>query len=364
MTRFKYFFWLLSTLLWIPLVTFSQQNYKDHSFTRIDSFAKTVKFKKNVYQLTKELTDPYPEQLEKTRAIFVWITENIRYDYKFYNSGKEIKTPECKDGMNCEQLFLEWENKYINRILKKKKGICGGYSRLFKKMCDIAGITCEIIEGYTRTNPYQVGNPGNLDHAWNVIYIDSAYFLLDATWAAGGCIEDEESGKLLSYKKNFNNYYWLTPFHEFTRNHYPKNGKWVFEPNYTKEKFAANPYYSSDIISKITLITPHSGIIDVLKGDTLRFKFKFSDYISHLQVNTNVTRSPDIFKWESVKRRKKVLMLDTLALKKQKYIHYTLNDDIYEFEYVVTDESIYYLDILFEYRRVMRFKINIVKKAT
>jgi len=48
----------------IPLVALSQQYSKDHSFTRIDSFAKTVKFKKNVYQLTKELTDPYPEQLE------------------------------------------------------------------------------------------------------------------------------------------------------------------------------------------------------------------------------------------------------------------------------------------------------------
>ncbi|SFD57178.1 hypothetical protein SAMN05518672_102458 [Chitinophaga sp. CF118] len=31
----------------------------------------------------------------------------------------------------------------------------------------------------------------------------------------------------------------------------------------------------------------------------------------------------------------------------------------YEFEYIVTDNSLYYLDILFNYQRTLRFKMKI-----
>ena len=77
---------------------------------------------------------------------------------------------------------------------------------LFKRMCNIAGLKSEIIPGYTRTEYYQVGTSGALDHAWNSILIDSTYYLLDATWAAGGSSSDD-NGKLLDYVKRFDEYY-------------------------------------------------------------------------------------------------------------------------------------------------------------
>jgi transglutaminase/protease-like cytokinesis protein 3 len=40
-----------------------------------------------------------------------------------------------------------WETKYIDKVLKKKKAVCQGYSMLFKKMCDIAGLKSEIVTG-------------------------------------------------------------------------------------------------------------------------------------------------------------------------------------------------------------------------
>lgn len=58
---------------------------KENKFVAVDSFAKTVKYKNDLTNLTNELTRRYPDQLQKTRAIFRWITENIAYDYKYVN---------------------------------------------------------------------------------------------------------------------------------------------------------------------------------------------------------------------------------------------------------------------------------------
>jgi hypothetical protein len=353
---------LTSIILFFPFLIFSQPPKVSIDFSEVDGLARAVKYKNDIYRLTNDLTKPYPEQLLKARAIFIWIAENIRYDYKFYNKEKEVKTPKCKTGMNCEQLLIEWENEYLKKVLKKGKGICGGYAMLFKKMCDIAGIKSEIISGYTKTKPYQVGSTGPVDHAWNAIWLDSTYYLLDATWAAGVCPEDEETGKLIGFQKHFNNYYWLTPFKDLARDHYPKDAKWVFESNYTKEKFAATPYYDPDIISKIKLITPESGIINVKKGDTIRFKLDYSDRFQLLQINSNVFRNVQVWNWQNISKRKKGWQQDTLALKKQQYVRYKRTGDRYEFEYLVTDNSLYYLEILFDYRPIMRFKVNVAKQ--
>ena len=345
-------------LLFLPVIGLSQT--KPGDLFPVDSFACTVKYKNNLVNLTKELTDRYPEQLYKTRAIFKWITENIGYDYKFYNKynykGKDPKTYHCRNDRDCEARKIAWEIKYIDKILRKKKAVCMGYAMLFKKMCDLAGLQAEYITGYIRTKYYQVGTAGTLDHAWNAVWIDSAYYLLDATWAAGGCPQDED-GKLLSFKKNFNNYYWLTPAADFARNHFPQNNKWVLQPNYTKEHFATNPYYDASVIDNIKLVSPASGVITAKKGDTIRFKIDYTRYFRDLQINSNLFRNPDIYVWDQISRRKKVRRLDNLAIEKQQYIKYNRNGSLYEFQYVVTDNSLYYLDILFDRQRIMRFKV-------
>lgn len=353
---------IILLILLTPTVSFSQ---KRAAFSSVDSFALTVRYKKDLTALTTELTKPFSEPLFKARSIFRWITENIRYDYKYYNKynykGKEPKPFKCKDDKDCDAKRMAWETKYMDKVLQRRKAVCQGYSMLFKKMCDIAGLRSEIVPGYVRTEPFQVGTAGSLDHAWNVIWLDSAYYLLDATWAAGGCVKND-NGKLLYFQKNFNNYYWLTPAADFARDHYPQTGKWALLPNYTKDSFAANPYYLQDQIAHIQLLSPATGIITAKVGDTIRFKLTYDGYFKDLQINSNIFHNPDIWTYDQVSKRRKVRRLDTLAIKKQRYVKYELKDNVYEFEYVVTDRSLYYLDILFDRRRLMRFKVNVGKE--
>lgn len=348
--------------LFLPVCLFSQPQNTGTDFSRVDSAARTVKFKNDIDQLTNELIKSYSRPLFQVRAIFIWITDNIRYDYKFINKGREIKIPDCKPGIDCGQMLINWENNYLKQVIRQGKAVCDGYARLFKKMCDIAGIRSSVIAGYTKTKPYQVGIAGPVDHAWNAVWIDHGYQFVDATWAAGYCEEDESTGKLLNFHKRYNDYYWCTSFQDLARNHYPKESKWVLEPNYTKEKFANNPWISPDIISDIRLISPGTGVIPVKKGDTIHFKFTYTGTVEILQINSNIFRNPAITREEKISRRKTRMVTDTLALKKQRYIPYKKEGDTFEFDHIVTDNSLYYLEILFHYRRVMRFKINVDKQ--
>jgi hypothetical protein len=132
-------------------------------------------------------------------------------------------------------------------------------------------------------------------------------------------------------------------------------------PNYTKEKFAANPYFEPTELKNIKLLTPNSGIINAKKGDTICFKFNYLGNLRDLQINSNIFRNPDIWVTENNSKRKKVKRLDTLAVKKQQYIKYRRDGNFYEFEYIVTDDSLYYLDIVFDKLRVMRFNVKITE---
>jgi hypothetical protein len=349
--------------LFLPCLVAAQEVKPQFDFSKTDSIAMSVKFKGDIYELTKELTNPFPERIFKARAIFRWITDNIAYDYKFFNKyyykGREPKGFSCEgDSMECDVKKKVWEIEYVNNVLDKKRAVCQGYSMLFKKMCDIAGIESEVVPGYIRTQYYEVGSPGELIHAWNSVKINSDYYLLDATWAAGGCAKDED-GKLLSFKKDYDDYYWLTPAEEFARNHYPEDAKWVLLPKYTIEKFSSNPYYASDEIENIKVITPYTGTIAAKRGDTIHFKLRYSDSLHHLQINTNIFRNPDIWYWEYITKHKRMKMLDTFAVKKQQYVKYKRDNDIYQFDYIVKDHTLEYLDIIFDTKRVMRFKVNV-----
>jgi transglutaminase/protease-like cytokinesis protein 3 len=76
----------------------------------------------------------------------------------------------CRDDKDCEAKKMAWETRYIDRVLRSKKAVCEGYSMLFKRMCDIAGLRAQVLTGYIKTKDYEVGMMGSLDHAWNSIY--------------------------------------------------------------------------------------------------------------------------------------------------------------------------------------------------
>jgi len=335
---------------------FSQSLPPDRNYTIVDSLSKTITYKNDLRRLTSELTDSYISEFDKARAIFIWITANVAYDYKFINKRKKIKQPKYKAGKDYKAKQLAWEDNYLHKIITKEKAICDGYSRLFKRICGYAVISCSMVDGYTKSEPAQVGTMGTLNHSWNAIKIDGNYYFIDATWAAGGC-DKTSNGKLGKFKKHFENYYWLTPIDKLFRDHFPKDSVWVRNSTYAHAKlvYKNEPYINQNRQPSITIIAPETGLLTAKVGDTIKFKIDYDGVISKLQVNTNVKSNPNF-----LKKVKDQQVINDTALEKQKYIHFSVKDDAYIFEYVLTDKNIRYLDILFDYQRMIRFKVNML----
>lgn len=344
----------------LGLSTTAQVKQDTGNYSEVDSFALSVKYKNDYILLSKELTAPYYDDTRKLRSIFKWITANIEYDYRFINNGKEIIEPECSDKIDCSLIQQDWENRYIKRILKTRKAVADGYCRLFKKLCELNNIQCEMISGYARTKAYQVGNPMSVNHCWNAVMIDTNWFYTDVTWAAGFCIEDDETGRLLRYVKDFKEYYWLKSFTEFSRNHYPKKGYFTETTSLSKEQFFNKPfYYSVEVLENIKENVPATGVIKVKKSDTIFFSFEYKKEIRQIQINSNVYRNPSLWMTVPAGRKKTKLVKDSWAEKKQQYIPFEKHDNCYSFYYVVKDMSLYYLELSFDFKPSIRYRVRV-----
>ncbi|MEC4003299.1 transglutaminase domain-containing protein [Flavobacterium sp. SUN052] len=343
-------------LLLISFLSYSQDTPINYDFKKIDEISRKIEYNNDINALTLKLTENYTTQLEKTRAIFIWITDNIKYDCKRFNKLQKRYNPKvfkCKTKEECELKKSEYENQQILKTLNKKKGICGDYAMLFERMCSIVGVKCYYINGYTKTEAYQVGKMGLLDHAWNVVVIDDKYYYFDATWASGGCSKNEK-GKLKKFHKNFNEYFWMTPIDKLSRNHFPKDTTWIKNSIYTKKLFKNNPYIHNSIISKIEISLPETGVINAQVGDTIKFMFKYKNKVDKIQINTNATRNPKV--WIETKNTRE---LNVTALKKQKYITYVNTNETISFYYVVEKKTINFIEILFDYELALKYRIKL-----
>lgn len=64
------------------------------------------------------------------------------------------------------------------------------HSSPFSDPCPIprvAGVQCVTVPGYSKGFGYQTGQSfsGEFDHAWNAVYLEGRWHLVDSTWGSG-----------------------------------------------------------------------------------------------------------------------------------------------------------------------------------
>src|SRR6185503_5445561 len=171
--------------------------------------------------------------------------------------------PDDDTGMIIKPLNL----RVAETVLRRKMAVCDGYARLFKTMCDNAGIPCEVVTGYARTG-WRASRFGS-NHTWNAVYFDSAWHLLDVTWASGYTNYRGDE-----FTRRFDERYFLTPPELFVADHYPEDVRWTLlkEAPVLNEFNRAPLRYIGYIKTGIHSYSPERGIIEASIGDSIRFE--------------------------------------------------------------------------------------------
>ena len=121
----KRFFALMFLFLCLQPGIAAQTPYDSMDFSVVDSFVLSVKYQNDISKLAFDLTDRFPDDIDKTRAIFKWITNNIAFDFRFINRGKEIEKPDCYGDDACPSILIKWEKpRSSDSSLEIKKSNC------------------------------------------------------------------------------------------------------------------------------------------------------------------------------------------------------------------------------------------------
>lgn len=123
---------------------------------------------RNPVTLAEALTRHKTTDKEKFDNIFAWVATNIAYNWHQYFSTSGIGKPD------------------INRILKRREGICADYAFLMDTLCKLAGLPSVTLYGYVKDDIFDTGDSLYIDnHAWNAVKIDGLWYLHDVTFSTG-----------------------------------------------------------------------------------------------------------------------------------------------------------------------------------
>ena len=119
--------------------------------------------------LARALTEGKTTEKEKFDALFAWVVNNIGYDYRLYYSGKGNPA-----------------NNPLERVLRRRKGVCTDYARLMDALCAEVGIDNRTVDGYTKDLLFDINDTLYFDnHAWNAVKLNGLWYLYDITWSSG-----------------------------------------------------------------------------------------------------------------------------------------------------------------------------------
>ncbi len=329
---------IFTVILLLAIKTISAQQ-QTVEFSEIDYRVRSIEPAPPVI-LAQKLTEGYQTDKEKLRSIFSWITEHIAYRVKKSYRGNAFKTVTIADDTS------KWKtaNDIIaETVILNQTAYCDGYARLFKTLCDYAGLRSAIITGYARTDYGKV--KFNCNHTWNAVYLDSSWRLLDVTWASG-----YTSYRGDEFIKYYNDYYFLTSPEEFFKDHYPDDMRWTLleRPPVIREFF--NGPYKNKAFGKyrITSFMPSTGIIEASVGDTVRIEVQTNDLQTDFKMASDTVAIMD----ETLQAIYSTIGFLQADDHNNRTLHYT---------YIVDNENTDWLQLQYNKDSILRYKLKIRK---
>lgn len=221
-------------------------------FEKIDRHARQApaSAEKSLDTLGNYLASAAENDLERARAIFIWMTSRLRYHYNYSDRQRVSESPED--------------------VLKSRSAVCSGFSNLFVELAKRAGLEAVVINGLAKGYGYRVGEPLNRRsrHSWNGVKIGGQWRLLDTTWGAG-YINGENR-----YVRSFNDFYFMPPPADLVFSHFPRDSRWqLLKRPLTRWEFERRLSLKSYFF-KYTFPLPENpdGMLTVETGGTFQLK--------------------------------------------------------------------------------------------
>lgn len=186
-------------------------------------------------ELVEELLRGVTDDSTRTKILHDWVADNIRYDTEAYLSGSI-----------GSQGYAE--------VLRTGRAVCAGVAGLFNELCATAGLECVTISGYARGFSFKVfepEDPTEQNHAWNAVFLNGRWRLIDATWNAGHI----DQGK---YKQRYSTQYLFAAPEDMIHTHFPADPQWqLLEEPLSAEAFLKLPYLRGEFFRLgLRLLTP------------------------------------------------------------------------------------------------------------
>lgn len=131
-------------------------NALNEKFPEVLGASEKTNFAENEYNLDDSLAK-FKEQVsdyDRAKVVHDWVAENIAYNYADMSTSIE----------RCEGTFRN----HAEQVLKNHRGVCRGYAHLTELMMRVIEIPCV----YT----------GLSGHAFNAIFMNGDWYLIDTTW--------------------------------------------------------------------------------------------------------------------------------------------------------------------------------------
>ena len=122
-----------------------------------------------IIELANSITLGIEDDYDKVRAIHDWVATNIFYDFDALSAGNY-------EGMDAKNVLLT------------QKGVCEGYANIMAALLRSQNIPCNVRGGFALgEGTVREWTPENIsdtegNHAWNEVYVDGRWIIIDATW--------------------------------------------------------------------------------------------------------------------------------------------------------------------------------------
>ena len=157
---------------------------KDRSISAaLKSTPSIQKDRDSIISIATQLTEGIESDYDKALALHDWVCSYMYFDV---------------DNLNSE----ETRPYHADEIIQNQRAVCLGFATLYAALCRSIDIPCNVVSGYalgvgevTEWTDAIINSPDEQNHAWNEVYLDNRWVIVDPTWDTNNKIENGEKIK-------------------------------------------------------------------------------------------------------------------------------------------------------------------------